>query len=199
MDPYFQNENVVIYHGDCQEVMLNIPLVDVVLTDPPYDLGRLEKQQFHSLFRAVASGDLIVFCPPENQWEFDGLTRRLFWCKPTSTKNYSKNYGRFVEMISVFKRNDVWNSELNWANYTGVYSDVLETGRVHEYQKPTSLISRFIRIHSLPGQIILDPFMGSGTTLHSATATGRRAIGIDIDERNCEIAAKKYATNGMEK
>lgn len=197
MRPYFQDELVTIYHGDCRDVLPTLPKVDLVLTDPPYQFSLLVKTELHALFTAVTDGDVIVFCPPENQWEFEGLTRRLFWVKPTSTKNYTRNYGRFVEMISVFKRSDVWNTDLNWANYTGIYSDILETESTHPNQKPASLIARFVRMHTDLHQTIVDPFMGSGTTLRTAKDLNRKAIGIEIEERYCEIAAKRMAQQAM--
>jgi site-specific DNA-methyltransferase (adenine-specific) len=49
----------------------------------------------------------------------------------------------------------------------------------------------FIRLHSEPGELVLDPFMGGGTTLRAAKDMGRKAIGIELDERFCEMSAKR--------
>ena len=69
-----------------------------------------------------------------------------------------------------------------------------QPGKVnHPTQKPLSVITPLIFASSIPGQIVLDPFMGSGTTLRSAKDIGRRAIGIDIEEKYCEIAVKRLA------
>jgi len=58
---------------------------------------------------------------------------------------------------------------------------------------PFCVIAPLISASSLPGQTVIDPFMGSGTTLRAAKDIGRNAIGIEIEERYCEIAAKRLA------
>lgn len=63
----------------------------------------------------------------------------------------------------------------------------------HPTPKPTELVSHFINLHSLPGETVLDPFCGGGTTLRAAKDLGRRAIGIEVDERFAEMSAKRLA------
>lgn len=65
--------------------------------------------------------------------------------------------------------------------------------RRHPNEKPLELMNRLVLLCSLPGATVLDPFAGSGTTLRAAKDLGRRAIGIEIEERYCEIAAKRCA------
>lgn len=72
---------------------------------------------------------------------------------------------------------------------------------VHPTVKPVSVLQRFIDRSSNPGELVLDPFMGSGTTLRAAKDLGRRAIGIEIEERYCEIAVQRLSQQvlpGME-
>jgi DNA modification methylase len=110
--------------------------------------------------------------------------------KEPSTKNYSRNFGRFVEVIAYYP-GGTYNNDLYWSNYTGVYRDTLETKRLFEYQKPTSLIERFIRILSNPGDLIFDPFMGSGSHLVAAKNLGRNYLGIEIDPVTYELAKSR--------
>jgi len=65
--------------------------------------------------------------------------------------------------------------------------------RAHEHPtaKPVALMAHFIRIHSAPGDLVLDPFMGAGTTLLAAKKLGKRAIGVELDERWCADAAAR--------
>ena len=65
--------------------------------------------------------------------------------------------------------------------------------RLHQNEKPVDLPLVFIRLHTLPNDLVLDPFIGSGTTLVAAKNLGRRAIGIEIEEHYCEIAAKRLS------
>jgi site-specific DNA-methyltransferase (adenine-specific) len=62
---------------------------------------------------------------------------------------------------------------------------------VHPTVKPTDLLAILLGYSTLAGEVVLDPFMGSGTTLVAAKNLGRKAIGIEIEERYCEIAAKR--------
>jgi len=63
----------------------------------------------------------------------------------------------------------------------------------HPTEKPIELYCSFIELFTDAGDLILDPFMGSGTTLVAAKQLGRKAIGIEIEERYCEVAVKRLA------
>lgn len=69
---------------------------------------------------------------------------------------------------------------------------------LHPAQKPLELMAYLIRTYSNPGDLILDNTMGSGTTLAAAKLLGRRAIGIELEERYCEIAARRLSQEVME-
>lgn len=150
---------------------------DAIITDPPYDLGRSQIDWLCSEFCRLTQGHILVFCPPENQFP---ATSYLFWIKPTSTKNFSRSHGRFVEMIAHVQKGNTWN-QLFWANMTGVYTDILEGNRVHPHQKPYSLIKRLVKIHTNEGDKVLDPFSGSGTVEKACKALSRECVSVDID------------------
>ena len=161
--------------------------VDVVLTDPPYELSRDKMMMLHGRFIDIARRSVIVFSKPENQWNFDA-DHYLFWNKPISTKNTSKQPSRFVEMIFVYKGESwVWNSDRHWSNYVNKFDDRLIDERLHRCQKPKSLMRRLILNYSMIGDVILDPFAGSGTTLIEAEKLGRDSIGFEKSNKNISI------------
>lgn len=204
-------KNDILYpvnNEDTFKLLPRIPdkCIDVIITDPPYDLYRQEMIWLHKHFYRVARSAIIVFSPPENPWEFrDALIlddnyleyptmpdHYLFWQKPISTKNTSKSYSRFVEMIFVYELEDyVWNTNRNWANYTNVFNDIVEGISGHPFEKPLSLIRRIILNHTNEGDIILDPFMGSGTTIICARELNRYSYGIDSDKDWTEYVEQK--------
>jgi len=159
--------------------------VDVIITDPPYDLSIEEKEMYHRHFLRVCKRTIIVFCPPENQWP-SPVDQYLFWAKPISTKNTSRRYSRFVEMICVYdlanKKDVVWNSNRHWSNYVNVFSDYVDDIKDHPHRKPMSLINRLLLNHTKPGDLVFDPFAGSAVVLESAKLNKRNYIGCEIDK-----------------
>lgn len=179
----------MIYHGNALDYLRNQQdgSVDCILTDPPYDFSEEAKNQYHSEFLRVSKGWVIVFSPPENLWQ-PSCEQWLFWIKPISTKNTSKRYSRFVEIIQVF-RNGYWNNNRHWSQYTNVFTDLVEGHTIHPYEKPESLINRLIANHTLECHTILDPFCGSGTIPTCAKKLGRTGIGV---EQNRDYASFAY-------
>lgn len=177
-----------LYRGDCLDIIQqhNISNVSAVICDPPYQEelpGKLSE----------LSDCLICFCDPRFP-AFELPDELLFWVKPTSTKNYSKRCGRFVEMIQV--RHGKSFTPLHWSQMTGVYDDRLIYPPTHPFEKPVTLMERLIRIYTLPGDTILDPFMGSGTTGVACVNTGRNFIGIELDEDYFQLANKRIEEAG---
>lgn len=169
------------YVGDCVEMMKQIPdqSIPCILTDPPYNISNHDMVRVHSQFVRICKGVILVFCPPENQWVLPA-EQYLFWIKPISTKNTSLSYSRFVEMIQIYGRLR-WNCHRHWSQYTNVFTDLVDDTKDHEFRKPPSLIERLIRNHTDPGDIILDPFAGSGVVVDKARELGRKWIAMDKD------------------
>jgi DNA modification methylase len=152
--------------------------IDVVLTDPPYDLNEWDKSFLHNQFLRICKGAIIVFMPPENQW-ITPVDQYLFWIKPISTKNTSKSYSRFVEMIFVYNIT-TWNCKRHWSQYTNVFTDLVDDTKLHPYRKPPSLIERLVLNHTNEEDLILDPFAGSFVVSEVAERLNRKCISIEI-------------------
>ena len=168
--------------GDSFEILptLEDQSVDMILTDPPYDLTTHRIHWLHSEFRRICRGTIVVFMPPENQWVFPA-NQYLFWIKPISTKNTSKSYSRFVEMLFVYNNGvTTWNSKRHWSQYTNVFTDLVDDIRLHPYRKPPSLIERLIINHTYIGDTVLDPFCGSDVVGDVCERLKRNSISIDI-------------------
>ena len=160
----------------------------IILTDPEYFYNEEQKLFLHNQFLRICSGVVIVFAPPENQW-IRPVDQYLFWIKPISTKNTSKNYSRFVEMIFIYGRH-VWNTHRHWSQYTNVMTDLVEN-KNHPWEKPVSLIKRLILNHSSENDVIFDPFMGSGTTAVAALSTNRNYFGFENNQEYYQMCENR--------
>jgi len=172
-----------IIHRDAFDVLptLDSNSVNMILTDPPYDFSGPQIQWLHKEFLRICSGVIIVFAPPENQWVLPA-DQYGFWTKPISTKNTSRKYSRFVEMIFIYG-NNVWNSKRHWSQYVNIFNDRVDSTKVHPFRKPPSLMEKFILNHTSPGDIILDPFSGSGVVGDMARQHHRKCISIEIESK----------------
>jgi DNA modification methylase len=171
--------------GDSFGILPTLPdkIAQLILTDVPYDLNQDQKHFLHTQFRRLASRCIIVFSPPENQWIFPDINEYLFWIKPISTKNTSRHYSRFVEMMFVYHQEDaVWNCSRHWSQYTNVFMDLVDNSKKHPFRKPPALLERLILNHSLENDIVLDPFSGSGSVFEVCKKTNRQFIGVEIEE-----------------
>jgi site-specific DNA-methyltransferase (adenine-specific) len=204
MKPFYDDGQVTIYHGDCREMDLRA-LVDhppVLVTDPPYGIAyrtsssRSVAAEAHD-WPAVVGDDapfdpahLLALDMPSVLWGANNYASRL----PSSQTwlVWSKRLAGIV--------NDSADCELAWSNIGGparVFQHpwmgmlrASESGEAyHPTQKPVALM-RWVLMLCPPGTV-LDPYMGSGSTLVAAVCEGRRAVGIEIEERYCEIAVQR--------
>jgi len=202
--PYYDDGTCTIYHGDCREIIDGLEF-DVIVTDPPYGInfdgynhGKVAGDHDSTLAEWVVRYDvdmgydvsLVVFganhfahaLPTPGAWSC--------WDKRTN-ENADKMFGAPFELV--WASGDDRPGKMYRVQHGGVVNaDGAGVTRCHPTQKPTTLMSRVIA-HWAPTGVILDPFMGSGTTLRAAKDLGRKAIGIEIEERYCEIAAKRLA------
>ena len=221
--PYYSRDGIMIYHGDCRDILPNLLPVGCVVTDPPFflpvayhaakvidrswprsvgDLAMLDGsfREIFKLIRQVLRDDGQAYFNCDGQsypvffacsyplWD---VTRPLIWYKPTGRVGtgwihahelilhcankvtvYAENKGRRLDIIGIMP--------------------VRTLHRQHPAEKPGALID-FVLEAVPPNEAVLDPFCGTGTTLLAAKKTGRRAIGIEIEEKYCEIAVKRLA------
>ena len=115
------------------------------------------------------------------------------WVKPNPMPQISADRpGQGWEAISFLHRDDVkptWNG----GGRAGVWTHPVVQNEGHPTVKPLPMVSDWVRLFTNPGDTILDPFAGSGTTLRAAKDEGRKATGVELDERYCEVIAKRLS------
>lgn len=114
------------------------------------------------------------------------------WDKTTRARGYPGRFAAQAEFV-VWGTNGPRGDQFSYA-LDGVfrYPVPVNADRVHMTQKPVELMHDLVKI-APDGGVVLDPFMGSGSTLVAARNLGHKCIGIEVDERYCEIAAKRLA------
>jgi site-specific DNA-methyltransferase (adenine-specific) len=221
MNPYYADDSVTLYHGDCREVTAWLD-ADVLVTDPPYGRdyrgnsdgwtnssgggGHRSTGQARSIANdkdttardealvlwgdrpAIVFGDPLIAKPT-------GTRQALVYAKPMDAgiKGAHAGYRRDVEMVYLVG---------SWPVAIGGRSSILRTNALvagprglsvryeHPHAKPVDLLADLI---SKTVGVVADPFAGSGSTLVAAKQLGRKAIGVELEERYCEIIAKRLA------
>jgi len=154
------------------------------------------------------SGSIYVFIPPLEFAEIHLLIKKYFyqkqiisWVKPNVMirQPTARNYLPKVEFIGFYVKNEkkyIWNrlakkyglqKSCNFDIEATIYRHTRE-GTDHSTQKPLRLVGKFVYASSNEGDVVLDPFCGSGTTCVAAKALSRRFIGVDIDSKYCRIS-----------
>ncbi len=201
--PYYDSDGITLYHGDCREIVPHIA-ADCMVTDPPYGLA-YESDRVPNRIRRPIQGDqstaardevLAMWSGPAlvfGRWDKarpSSTKARLIWSKGSDPGmgDLSMPWGNSDEEIYVI--GDGWRG-VRGANVLVFNKPPVNNRPDHPTPKPVALMHHLIS--RCPLGTILDPFAGSGTTLVAAKQLGRRAIGIEIEERYCEIAAKRLA------
>lgn len=211
MKPYYQDEAVTIYHGDCRDILPELPKVDLVLTDPPYGIGEAagKNKSRVQLAQPKDYGDLDWDNQPAAQDLIDKIRLYGKWAIIFGGNFYTLPASSCWLVWDKDNSGDFADAELAWTNlpkavrifkwrWNGMLQENMKEKeyRYHPTQKPVSLMRWCLQL--VPdAQLILDPFMGSGTTLRAAKDLGRKAIGIEIEEKYCEIAAKRMSQTVM--
>lgn len=224
MKPYYEHAGITIYHGDSREILPLLPDVDLVVTDPPYTFGiastgdegkcgswgdLMNSSVWYESWileckrlTANRQGALWVF----NSWRSFpvlakaahyvwGIESLLVWDKCWIGPGGARGLRPSYELVALLCHPgfqlpnrglpDIWKSPFSSTKPHG-----------HSAEKPIDLLTKLLKESARP--LILDPFLGSGTTLAAAKVLGMSAIGIEIEERWCEIAATRLSQEMLE-
>ncbi len=198
--PYYQDEWVTIYHGDCREILPQLPMADLILTDPPYLVGRFDKGRngyerfcLEWFSQALLRGKCLVFTSGLANMGIYYRIKEPTWviCWRVSNTCSHSPIGGFVgwEPILVYGKPPKVATRDFWSIPISIYSSS-EIDK-HDFPKPEELMSNLILDLTNGGDLIIDPFLGSGTTAWCSKKLNRKCIGIEIEEKYCEIAANR--------
>jgi DNA modification methylase len=172
--------------GDALAEMDGLSDIDLVIADPPYGTFPLINFAI-DMSRELCAGPSFFFMYGEDLVDLKYRPDQvLFWTKTVSTKNTKRRYSRFVEVIAAYDLDkSPFLQDTHWSTRSGVFTDQL-TYRVHEFQKPVSLMEKLLAVNSREGDLVLDPFAGSGSVRKACEIMGRNSISIEIDKRLCQ-------------
>lgn len=233
MKPYYQDDHVTLYHGDCFDLLHDLSGVGAVVTDPPYSSGgAFRGDRAMKTTTKYVNFDTAAYRP---EFAGDNRDQRSFLAWSTMWLNAARNASEpgavlasFIDWRQLPILTDAvqaggwtWRNLATWwkpgvrmqkgrfsasAEYViyatngpvlegagspqNVLACKVDTDREHIAQKPGEVMRWVLQVVP-PGAVVLDPFMGSGSTLRAAKDLGFTAIGIESDERYCEIAAKR--------
>ena len=197
--PYYSEPGITLYHGDCREILPHLPKVDLVLTDPPYGIGYRHGGRRGGRLMGFDGQGIIGDAEPFDPAPFLGSEATVLWGANHYANRLPPSPGWLVwDKRDSSTPNDQSDCELAWTStlttarlFSRYWSGgAISEQRMHVNQKPLGLMIWCLRFFP-DATTILDPFCGSGTTLIAAKMLGRRAIGIEIEERYCAIAARR--------
>lgn len=207
MLPYYDQDGITIYNADCLIAMRALRQVDAIVTDPPYGVNldydlyddtmdNWKAMMIKFVPLAMARARVVLF--PSGKYEGEKFlfinyppNWRLCWYKG-STSNISAVGFNDWEMIFVYGEKICFNT------HDYFYAQPERKGMYgHPCPKPLDysmwLISKFTK----EGDTVLDPFMGSGTTMIAARKLGRKAVGIELSQKYCDIAIQRLSQMEM--
>lgn len=214
MKPYYEDATTVIYHGDAAEVLPSLA-ADVLVTDPPYGVGlggtsgtggkhglarasydgyEDSYENYRAIVVPIIESSLAivqrgaVFSGPHFQELPKATAMGGVFC-PTGSGRHSWGFKTFLPVLFYGSAPNLHKG----AQPNVIRSVVKADKSLHPCPKPIEWMRWLVQLAALPQEVVLDPFMGSGTTLRAAKDTGRKAIGIEIEESYCEMAAGRLA------
>lgn len=201
MTPYYERSGITIYHDDCRDI--EWLRFDTVITDPVWP----------NAHESLAGAD--------RSWMLMAEASSLWQCKRAAIHLGCNSDPRFLASVTLpffrvayleyvrphYRGRLLYDADVaylfgappasreHYRVIPGRYIDTTSDGKQANHPTPRKLkhVEWLINRWSDPDDVIYDPFMGSGTTLVAAKAHGRRAIGVEIEEKYCEVAANRLA------
>lgn len=209
MTPYYEQDGITIYHGDCRGVLPSLLPVDLVATDPPYAFGRQRPEWRVTATIAIALSMAAAMVKPKGAMLVLGaasgrgieyvqgaigptlpFNRLLVWHKQFVNSPVAGPWRWDIVPVLAFGKCSFGRPQFSSCHITdGQY-------RGDDYGHPSALppsVGTWLVRPFADASTVLDPFCGTGVFLDAARAAGKRAIGIEIEERWCEAAAKRLA------
>lgn len=208
-EPYYQDDLVTLYHGDCREVQAWLA-ADVLVTDPPY--GMEYRARYDHYQRAGVLGDESTALRDEiltlwgdrpalifGSWRNSrpACDQLLIWDKGGEAALGHPRWWSAHEEVYVRGRGWIGTRSPNVLRVNGITrSGTLRDTLDHPTPKPVTLMEQLIQ--ACPVGTIADPFAGSGATLLAARNLGRRAVGVEIEPRYCDLIVRRLAQNVLD-
>ena len=202
MSPYYNHSGITIYHADCREG-IEVLQFETVITDPVWPNSSPElvgherpKELFGEVMASVNCVRLAVHIGGNSDPRFLSVVpERLKFFRVVHLEYVRPHYlGRLLYgSDAAYLFGDPPPANNGYHLIGGKHMDTSSDGKQADHPTPRKLshVSWILSRWSDGGDTILDPFMGSGTTLVAAKDLGRKAIGIEIEEQYCEIAARR--------
>ena len=209
--PFYDQDGITIYHGDCAQVLPFLEPVDLLLTDPPYGIGESDKK---NSIRGTSSAKWSRGRPrdygafdwdksPIDQWLIDACVNMAKTSIIFGGNYYSMPPSSCWLVWDKENSGDFSDGEMAWTNMNKAmrikrhqWNGFIRVGneaRFHPTQKPVAVMSWCIANAGDEVKTVLDPFMGSGTTLIAARVNGKRALGSERELQYCQIAVDRLA------
>lgn len=209
---FYEEPGITLYCGDCREILPLLGEFDALVTDPPYGIGFSEYASHDDdeaaypdlLWSVVAEAERHISngycCVMQSEkwakhwheliprdWRVIALPKNFVQMNTDMRLLHATDYALLWTLGNTPKRPGT--APRDW--FLCVTSDMSIKVQGHPCPRPLDGMMHLVACASERGWLIVDPFAGSGTTLHAAKESGRRAIGIEIEPRYCEIAVKR--------
>lgn len=216
MKPYYESNGITIYHGDARELLTNFAGADAIVTDPPYKLSQeygpfVDNDNLNAMTSIVYTAPLMLAaCKP-------GAVAVVFYDNrllPFGINALQRGGWKYLRTLTLYRRWGAahklsgWMSTSDfalvvqrpgtkpkfygpWAHDVFTKSSPEAQSFDHPAQKPLSFVEQIVANVGGPSSFVLDPYMGSGTTLVAAKRLNLACVGIELEERYCEIAARR--------